>query len=106
MIITRRARLCNSGSVAVCTNSPIRPATTSSIIFALAVLLCVSASAQVEDIYRINEGTSDSHVEYKSVNLAPGKTMVLGDLMGPGKVTYFYYTDSGASGASTIPAWC
>lgn len=59
-----------------------------------AVLVSIPALAQVQDIYRIDQGRFQSHVEYHEVKLAPGQEMVLGDLMGPGKVTYFYYTDS------------
>jgi len=60
-----------------------------------AVSLCIPAVAQVQDIYRINEGQFGTHAAYQGVNLEPGKELVLGDFSGPGKITYFYYTDSG-----------
>jgi hypothetical protein len=52
------------------------------------------ARAQVNDIYRITNGTSGSHVEYHEIDLPPGKEFVLADIAGPGKITYFYFTDS------------
>lgn len=85
------------------TKAPTRLSTTWLATSLLALLLCVSASAQVQDIYRINNGTFAAHVEYHQVDLAPGKELVLGDFTGPGKVTYFYYTDSSAAGGFTYP---
>ena len=52
----------------------------------------LQASAS-DDLYRITNGTSDSHVEYHRMDLAPGQEITLADLSGPGKVTYFYWTD-------------
>lgn len=72
-------------------------------LMALALPLSLPAAAQAQDIYRINDGTFASHVEYHQVDLAPGKELVLGDLTGAGKVTYFYYTDSGAPSGSIFP---
>ena len=51
------------------------------------------AQAQVNDIFRITHGTFGSHVEYHGIDLPPGKELTLADLAGPGKITYFYYTD-------------
>src|SRR5580693_8101148 len=51
------------------------------------------AQAQVNDIFRITRGTFGSHVEYHGIDLTPGNEFVLADLNGPGKITYFYYTD-------------
>jgi len=51
------------------------------------------AQAQVNDIFRITNGTFATHVEYHTIDLPPGKEFVLADLSGPGKITYFYYTD-------------
>ena len=67
------------------------------------VLLLIAptfALAQVQDIYRINQATFANHVEYHQVNLPPGKEMTLADFTGPGKITYFYYTDD-SSGRSS-----
>lgn len=60
--------------------------------------LCSLAKAQVQDIYRIGDSRFATHGELVPlhVDLKPGESMVLGDLTGPGKVTYFYYTDNGA----------
>ena len=69
----------------------------------LTLVLSAPAMAQFRDIYRINNGTADAHVEYKKVDLAPGKELLLADLAGPGKITYFYYTDSGASDGTMYP---
>ena len=52
------------------------------------------AWAQVNDIFRISNGTFANHVEYHRIDLPPGKEFVLADLAGPGKITYFYYTDN------------
>ncbi len=49
--------------------------------------------AQVNDIFRISNGTFSNHVEYHQIDLPPGKEFILADLAGPGKITYFYYTD-------------
>jgi hypothetical protein len=51
------------------------------------------AGAQVNDIFRITDGTFTTHVEYHRIDLPPGKEFVLADFAGPGKITYFYYTD-------------
>lgn len=51
------------------------------------------AGAQVHDIFRITDGTSDSHVEYHRFDIPRGKEVELANLQGPGKVTYFYITD-------------
>jgi len=58
-----------------------------------ALFLSNRAGAQLQDIYRINDGRSGAHVVYRPVKLAPGQELVLGDFSGPGKVTYLYYTD-------------
>ena len=63
------------------------------MIWAWAVLFCPPGGAQLQDLYRIDGGSFASHVEYHKVTLAPGKEMVLADLDGPGKITYFYFTD-------------
>jgi hypothetical protein len=49
--------------------------------------------AQVNDVFRITNGTFGSHVEYHNIDVPPGKEFVLADFAGPGKITYFYYTD-------------
>ena len=58
-------------------------------------LLASPAVAQgLGDLYRVRDGVSDTHMEYHEVQLPPGKEVVLGDLKGPGKITYWYITDS------------
>lgn len=85
------------------TNEPTRLPTPGLAISILALSLGLPAAAQVQDIYRINDGKFAAHVELIPIHadLAPGKELVLGDFTGPGKVTYFYYTDNGA--ASGVP---
>jgi hypothetical protein len=51
------------------------------------------APAQLRDLYRITDGSFANHVEYHRIDLEPGAEMVLADIAGPGKITYFYYTD-------------
>ena len=67
------------------------------IIMLLVVWIVASdaphASAQVNDIFRITDGTFANHLEYHNIDLLPGKELVLADFAGPGKITYFYYTD-------------
>jgi len=51
-------------------------------------------SAQgLDDLYKIRDGVSGTHVEYHQVKIPRGKEVVLADLTGPGKVTYWYFTD-------------
>jgi hypothetical protein len=67
------------------------------LIFGAALILGLApkvATAQVNDIYHITNGTFGSHVEYHNIDLLPGKEVILADLAGPGKITYFYFTDS------------
>ncbi len=52
--------------------------------------------AQMRDIFKVTDTTSDSHVEYHKFDIAKGKEVQLADLKGPGKVTYFYITDDNA----------
>ncbi len=65
-----------------------------SMISVMALSCGVSAAAQVQDLYKISDGVFDAAVDYQRVELAPGQELVLADLKGPGKVTYFYVTDS------------
>jgi hypothetical protein len=59
------------------------------------LLVPFSALGQFQDIYRITQGTFGTHIAYHDVELGPGKELVLADIKGPGKITYFYYTDDG-----------
>ena len=45
------------------------------------------------DLYRITDGVSHNHMEYHQLQVGKGQEVVLADLKGPGKVTYFYITD-------------
>jgi hypothetical protein len=45
------------------------------------------------DLYRITGGTSDTVLQYRKFQIGPGKEEILADLKGPGKITYFYFTD-------------
>jgi hypothetical protein len=51
------------------------------------------AAQTVEDLFRITDTVSRYHVEYHQLNAAKGQEVILADLKGPGKVTYFYITD-------------
>lgn len=44
-------------------------------------------------LYRITPAVSRTQVEYHQLTVPQGKEVVLADLQGPGKVTYFYLTD-------------
>ena len=78
-----------------CTKSPALQASMGLLAaWILFAGLAPCARAQVNDIYRISNGTSATHVEYHDIDLTPGKEFVLADIAGPGKITYFYFTDS------------
>ncbi len=63
-------------------------------LVALCSLLAQDAPAQgLDDLYKIRDGVAGSHVEYHQVTIPKGKEVVLADLAGPGKVTYWYFTD-------------
>ena len=65
------------------------------VLLGLGSLLAGSVAAQdVQGLYRITGSVSGSHVEYHQVVLPKGKEVVLADLKGPGKVTYWYITDN------------
>ncbi len=64
------------------------------LTWAFAMISGPHALAQVNDIFRITNGSFASHVEYHQIDLPPGKEYVLADLAGPGKITYFYFTDN------------
>jgi hypothetical protein len=64
---------------------------------AAVILLCPllaspAAAQQLGDLYRVRDAVSGSHVEYHDVAVPKGKEVVLADLKGPAKVTYFYVT--------------
>ncbi len=61
---------------------------------ALCSLLASRAIGQgLHDLYRIQDAVSETHVEYHEVKVPAGKEVVLGDLKGPDKITYWYITD-------------
>jgi len=66
----------------------------------LAAGISTQAQAQLQSIFRITDGSFANHVEYHTIDLPPGKEMVLADIEGPGKITYFYYTDDSHGHAS------
>ena len=63
------------------------------VAWIIAAGLLTSARAQVQDLFRLSNGSFANYGEYHKVDLPPGKEVVLADLAGPGKITYFYYTD-------------
>ena len=62
------------------------------IVAALAPAGLPGFAQQRGDWYRIGTGVSRSHVEYHETVVPKGKELVLADLKGPGKITYFYIT--------------
>jgi hypothetical protein len=58
-----------------------------------ALLPSIAAAQSVADLHRISDGISRSHVKYHRMVIPKGKEVVLADLEGPGKVTYWYITD-------------
>ena len=65
----------------------------------VAVAVWISATALsraqlLPDLYRITDSVSRNHMEYHQLQVDKGKEVVLADLKGPGKVTYFYIMPS------------
>lgn len=58
-----------------------------------AASISTAAIADVGNLYRIDDGSFKTHVQYQRTTLQPGAEMTLGELVGPGKVTYLYFTD-------------
>ena len=70
------------------------PAFVLALMLTLAAVSAPAARAQVNDIFRITDGTFANHTEYHRIDLRPGQEVSLADVAGPGKITYFYYTDN------------
>ncbi len=86
-----------------CFRSLVRKQLASVVLVGACVLMVgisTRAQAQVQSIFRITDGSFANHVEYHTIDLPPGKEMVLADIEGPGKITYFYYTDDSHGHAS------
>ena len=70
------------------------------IIASLFVALTERVPAQSAwDLYRITDGVTRTETAFHPVSVPIGREVVLADLKGPGKVTYFYITDD------TIGKW-
>lgn len=67
--------------------------TTALVVWATWLLATVAPAQGLHDLYRLRPAVYQVHVEYHQVAIGPGKEVLLGDLQGPGKVTYFYITD-------------
>jgi len=66
----------------------------SAVMVACVAAICSTpAKAQFQDLFRTTDGSFANHVEYHQVSLPPGKEFVMADVVGPGKITYFYITD-------------
>jgi hypothetical protein len=64
-------------------------------VLGLVNVLAAPGSAQdLQDLHRIKGSISDSHVEYHPLVIPKGSEVVLAELRGPGKVTYWYITDN------------
>ena len=65
------------------------------VLLVLAGCLGFSARAQtVPDLYQITGGVTHTQSEFHGFSVPKGGELVLADLKGPGKVTYFYITDN------------
>ena len=74
--------------------SSVRSIAALAALVALLGLVGQVACAQgLADIYKIRDGAYGTHMEYHQVTIPRGKEVVLADLTGPGKVTYWYITD-------------
>jgi hypothetical protein len=71
---------------------PLQAASTALAMLMLSAVSPARAQGPGE-LYRLSDATFDSHVEYHQLTIPRGKEIVLADLQGPGKVTYFYITD-------------
>jgi Protein of unknown function (DUF2961) len=45
------------------------------------------------ELFRITDGVSQTVTDFRQITIARGQELVLADLRGPGKITYFYITD-------------
>ncbi len=74
-----------------------QPAVSRFLASSLLILAVAQAAAGegLSNLYRITNGISDTHLQYENIAIAPGGEVVLADIEGPGKITYFYITDSG-----------
>ena len=73
-----------------------RPVTKTGGIVAIAFWLLFANGARgqgLSELYRITDGAFGSHMEYHPIKIPQGKEVLLAQLQGPGKVTYFYITD-------------
>jgi Protein of unknown function (DUF2961) len=61
--------------------------------FLSALIWSMPAQAQLEGIYHITDAAFSNHMEYHKIDIRPGEEFLLADVKGPGKITYFYYTD-------------
>ena len=82
-------------SASFCASRPPFRNTVLLLGWTLALLYSAPARAQLDGLFRITDGSFANHVEYHPVKLAPGKEFVMADFAGPGRITYFYYTDDG-----------
>jgi hypothetical protein len=57
-------------------------------------LSSVAFAVGIQELYRITNGVSGSHVEYRQLTIPSGGEVLLADIQGPGKITYFYVTDN------------
>ncbi len=63
------------------------------IAVAMWIGTALSPAQLLPDLYRITDSVSRNHMEYHQLQVGKGQEVVLADLKGPGKVTYFYITD-------------
>jgi hypothetical protein len=66
-------------------------------LIALSLVTHLPALCTAEDLqnlFQIRDIVSATHMEYHQLSISKSQEAVLADLKGPGKVTYFYFTDS------------
>lgn len=63
------------------------------LVACVAIICTATAKAQLGDLFRTTGGFFANHLEYHRITSPPGKEFVTADLAGPGKITYFCYTD-------------
>jgi hypothetical protein len=52
-----------------------------------------AAAQALDNLYRITDGSTSNAADYQETHIPAGGQIVLADLKGPGKITYFYLTD-------------
>lgn len=73
--------------------TPSPRAITAIVLLMTAGAVGPAAGQAPSDLYRITGGVSDTATQYRPFRIPAGGEEVLAELKGPGKITYFYFTD-------------